>query len=224
MAALKIRRDFDRPPSDVLSAFDGCASGFLADAQGRLGALYHSIHPVTASARFVGPALTVYAGPRDNLAPLAALKFAKPGDVLVIATEAYEGAAVVGDNLITMARNVGIIACVTDGMVRDVPGLEEVGIPVFARGVTPNSPWKNGPGTVGLPISIGGVSVSPGDIVFGDGDGVVVVARVSLDEFLPALETVKAKEKEMEAQVNGGLGAPGWLDEAFAEKGVDWID
>jgi 4-hydroxy-4-methyl-2-oxoglutarate aldolase len=224
MAALKIRRDFARPPSAALAAFDGCMSGFLADAQGRLGALHHSIRPLTTATRFVGPALTVYAGPRDNLAPYAALRFAKPGDVLVIATEAYEGAAVVGDNYIGMARNLGIVACVTDGLGRDVPGLDEVGIPVFARGVTPNSPWKNGPGTVGLRVSIGGVSVDPGDIVFGDGDGVIAVPLASLDAFLPALETVKAREKEMEAKVKGGLGAPGWIEETFAEKGVDWLE
>lgn len=222
--ALRIRRDFPRPTKETYEAFADAASGFIADAQGRVGALDHAIRPIATRARFVGPALTVYAGPRDNLAPYAALRFARPGDVLVIATGGYERAAVVGDNFAGMAKNVGIVAVVTDGMARDVPGIEEVGIPVFARGVTPNSPFKNGPGTVGLRVTVGGVAVDPGDVVFGDGDGVVIVPQASLKAFLPALAAVKAKEKDMEAKVKGGMGAPGWLDQAFAEKGVAWVD
>ena len=82
-----------------------------------------------------------------------------------------------GDVMLGMARNAGIVALVTDGMVRDIDGLDGVGIPVFARGLTPNSPFKDGPGEIGLPIAIGGVIVEAGDLIVGDQDGVVVVAR-----------------------------------------------
>src|SRR3989337_453245 len=102
---------------------------------------------------------------RDTLAPYAALAFARPGDVLVVAADAYEGASVAGDILLGMAKNKGIAALVTDGMVRDVEGLNAVGIPVFARGLSPNSPYKDGPGEIGLPVALGGMSIDPGDLI-----------------------------------------------------------
>ncbi len=92
-----------------------------------------------------------------------------------------------------------------------VDGSDRVGIPVFAAAVSPNSPQKDGPGSVGLPVVVGGVVVAPGDIVCGDGDGVVVVPAARIGEATAALEQVRAKEVEMEAAVRDGRPAPGWL-------------
>ena len=130
--------------------------------------------------RFCGVALTVQSRPRDNLAPYAAIRYAKPGDVMLISTDCYEEASVAGDVLLGMAKNQGVCALVTDGLVRDIDGLNAVGIPVFARGLSPNSPHKDGPGKIGLPIYVGGVMVNSGDVVIGDKDGVVVVAAKRL--------------------------------------------
>ena len=87
------------------------------------------------------------------------------------------GAAVTGDLLMYVARNRGAAGFVTDGLVRDLDDLETVGLPTFAMGVTPNSPQRRGPGSVGLPIVCGGVAIASGDMVVGDRDGVVVVPR-----------------------------------------------
>jgi len=84
---LTIRRAFPRPPREVLSAFESVTTSMICDAQKRSGGLHHAVKPVTSRRRFVGPALTVSAGPKDNLASYAALKIAKPGDVIVIADE-----------------------------------------------------------------------------------------------------------------------------------------
>ncbi|MCG8468593.1 MAG: RraA family protein, partial [Gemmatimonadetes bacterium] len=176
-AKLTIRADFPRPTLDELAPFQDAPTGWVVDAQGRRGALSHRIRPISEKTRFVGTALTVRSRPVDNLAPYAALKFARPGDVLVVATDGCETAAVLGDMLLGMARNAGIVAAVTDGLVRDLTGIREVGLPTFAVGLTPNSPLKDGPGSVGLPIALGGVTVDPGDVVVGDADGVVVVPR-----------------------------------------------
>ena len=83
-----------------------------------------------------------------------------------------------------VARNRGVAGFVTDGLVRDLDDLETVGLPIFAMGVTPNSPQRRGPGSVGLPIVCGGVSIATGDIVVGDRDGVVVVPRARIEETL----------------------------------------
>ncbi|MGH6945481.1 MAG: RraA family protein, partial [Geminicoccaceae bacterium] len=147
-----------------MTAFRGMPTGFIVDALGRRGALDHTLRPIFDGGAFAGVALTVWTAPRDNLAPYAALKVARPGDVLLVATGPYEGASVLGDLAIGMARNRGIVAAVTDGLVRDVDGIRAVGIPVDARGLSPNSPEKNGPGEIGGTIALGGVTVTAGDV------------------------------------------------------------
>jgi 4-hydroxy-4-methyl-2-oxoglutarate aldolase len=222
--ALTIRRQFPRPSGELLAAFKEAPTGNIADAQNRWGALHYSIKPLTRAQSFVGTALTVWAGPRDNLTPWAALDVAKPGDVLVIATGDYTGASVVGDLMAGMAKNAGIVAIVTDGLVRDIDGLDAVGIPVFARGLTPNSPWKNGPGEIGTRIAIGGRDVTSGDIVVGDRDGIVTVPLETAGAVVKSLQKVRAKESAADAAVRSGAKRPDWLDAALAEKGVVYLD
>jgi len=222
--ALTIRRDWQRPTEAQRAAFAEAPTGWVVDAQGRRGALHHGIRPLTRASRIVGSALPVWSRGRDNLAPYAALSVAKPGDVLVIATEEYEAASVTGDIMVGMARNAGIVGVVTDGVVRDVPGLDAVGIPVFARGVSPNSPQKDGPGTIGLPVTLGGLCVAPGDLVVADGDGVVIVPLATIDAVVAELAEVRAKEAQMDASVQSGAKQPGWLAERLARADVKFLD
>lgn len=222
--ALTIKRNFKRTASNLVKKFVGLPTGNVCDAQGRTGAVDYRIKPVGKMSQFCGTALTVDTGPRDNLASWAALEIAKPGDVMVITTGDYTGGSVAGDIYVGMAKNAGVAAIVTDGAVRDLPGIDEVGLPVFARGISPNSPWKNGPGRLGLPIVIGGVAVNAGDIVVGDQDGVVIVAREKAADVVRAVQAVLAKEKQMEAAVNAGITVPAWLKEVYETKGVQYLD
>ncbi|MEM8853143.1 MAG: hypothetical protein AAGD34_05530 [Pseudomonadota bacterium] len=223
-AKLTIRANFQRPANALVEAFRTAPTGPVADALGRYGALDHTIRPLTTATRFVGTALTVWTVPRDNLAPYAALKFAKPGDVLMVASAGEDEAAIMGDIAIGMAKNAGIVAVVTDGLVRDIDGIEAVGIPVFARGLTPNSPFKNGPGTIGLPIALGRVAIAPGDIVVGDKDGVVVVPQGRAEAAKTALATVLAKEADMEKVVAAGTSHPAWLDSVLDGEDVEFVE
>jgi 4-hydroxy-4-methyl-2-oxoglutarate aldolase len=156
--------------------------------------------------------------------PYAALQEAQPGDVLMITTGDYERAAVVGDLLVGMAKNCGIVAVITDGLVRDIAGLEEVGIPVYARGLTPNSPEKHGPGEIGLPIALGGEAINAGDLIVGDRDGIVVVLYADIDLVAENLAAVTGKEQKMEAAVKEGLKYPEWLQQTLQQKGVRYLD
>ncbi|MFL5217406.1 MAG: RraA family protein [Microvirga sp.] len=221
---LTIRRDWPRPDAKTLAAFKDAPTGFVVDAIGRAGALDHRIRPVWKGPHFVGSALPVWTTARDNLAPYAAISFAKPGDVMLIATGAYEGAAVIGDVVVGMMRNAGIAAAVTDGLVRDVQGIAEVGIPVYARGLTPNSPFKHGPGTIGLPIAIGGQAVEAGDLVVGDGDGVVIVPRWRIAEAAAELAAIRDKESGMDALVKSGATSPSWLAARLTGDGVRYVE
>ena len=194
----------ERPPAEVVERFRGVPTSFIVDAMGGTGALDWRIKPLVGRS-LVGVALTCDCGPLDNLAFMGALAECKPGDVLMVATNGYTGAAVTGDLLMYVARNRGAAGFVTDGLVRDLDDLETVGLPTFAMGVTPNSPQRRGPGSVGLPIVCGGVAVASGDVVVGDRDGVVVVPRARIDETLKNLERVKAMEAATLERVRGGL-------------------
>ena len=210
-SVLRAARDIPRAlPADV-EALGQAPVGNVVDAIGRSGALAPVIRPITTARRFAGTALPVDAGPRDNLAPWAALRLARPGDVLVIATGGHLAHSVCGDILIGMARNAGIVAIVTDGAVRDLSAADATGIPVFAAAISPNSPQKNGPGSVGLPVTCGGVAVRAGDVVCGDEDGVVVVPGPRIAAACEALAAVRAREAEMERAVAAGAKAPAWL-------------
>ncbi len=194
----------ERPPTELVQRFRGAPTSFIVDAMNGTGALDWRIKPLVGRS-LLGVALTCDCGPVDNLAFMAALAECRPGDVLVVATGGYVGAAVTGDLLIGVARNRGAAGFVTDGLVRDLDDLETVGLPVFAMGVTPNSPQRRGPGSVGLPIVCGGVTVASGDVVVGDRDGVVVVPRERIAATLESLEHVKAIEAATLERVRGGL-------------------
>jgi 4-hydroxy-4-methyl-2-oxoglutarate aldolase len=222
--ALMVRRNFPRPAANLVDRLRDVPSGWVVDANGRRGAVDYRVRPLTRAMRFCGVALTVQSRPRDNLAPYAAIQYAKPGDVMLIATDTYEEASVAGDVLVGMAKNQGVCALVTDGLVRDIDGLNAVGIPVFARGLSPNSPHKDGPGKIGVPIYVGGVMVNAGDVVIGDQDGVVVIAREALAGVLDALADVKAKEAKMEELVAKGARLPPGFEQLLVEKGVLYLD
>jgi 4-hydroxy-4-methyl-2-oxoglutarate aldolase len=188
------------------------------------GALDYRIKPVGKHTQFVGSALTIHVGPRDNLAVWAALEVAVPGDVLVIATGDHVAHAVIGDILVTMARNCGCVAIVTDGVVCDIRGIDAAGVPVFARGLSPNSCWKNGPGEVGLRIALGGVSIGSGDVLVGDSDGVAVIPAAELQAVISEMPKIKAREADMEKMVAAGARQPVWLGEVFAARGIRYLD
>jgi 4-hydroxy-4-methyl-2-oxoglutarate aldolase len=194
----------ERPPAELCERLRGAPTSFIVDAMGGTGALDWRIKPIVGRSLF-GAALTCDCGPNDNLALVAAVAQADPGDVLVAATTGFAGAAVTGDLLMGVARNRGVAGFVTDGMVRDLDDLEALGLPIYAMGVIPNSPGRRGPGTVGLPIICGGLPVASGDVIVGDRDGVVVIPRARLATTLANLERVKAAEAAMLERVRSGV-------------------
>lgn len=201
-----------RPAAAQVDALRGTPTGFIVDALGGAGALDFRIKPAIAEqAACCGVALTCDAGPADNLALVAALAWVEPGDVLVAATGSYTGCAVTGDLVLGMARNSGAVGFVTDGCVRDLAGIRRVGLPCYCVGVTPNSPARSGPGTVGFPVTIAGHSVASGDVIDADQDGVAVIPRARLDEVIARLPAIRQAEAELDQAVRDGLRVPAFL-------------
>lgn len=221
---ITVKRSWTRPDPTLVARFEGAPTGNVSDSAGRAGSLDPSIKPVTPNFRFCGTALTIDAGKHDNLAFWAALDSVQPGDVMMVATHGHTDCAVIGDLIVSFARNRGAIACVTDGMIRDVEALADVGLPVYSAGVRPSGPQKAGPGSVGLPVWVGGQRVEAGDIVVGDRDGVVVVPRHMAEDAAALLDQITAKEAGMEEDGKAGLPSPRNIDSFLSGVRIVHVD
>jgi 4-hydroxy-4-methyl-2-oxoglutarate aldolase len=202
---LTLHRGHRRPSRTLIEAFRGAQTSHLADAMDGRGAVDWRIKPLDPdNAVFVGPALTAHAYPADTVGMFGALAEAEPGDVLMVSNDSFTGTALIGDLAAGMMKNKGVAAFVTDGLARDRAGIVAARLPLFAAGVSPNSPARNGPGVVGLPVTLGGVYVRPGDIIVGDADSVVVVPLERAKAVLEALAAVRAAEVLAEQRVREG--------------------
>lgn len=199
-----------------------CASQ-VSDAMGGAGALDGRIRRLVGTARLLGAALPVWTAPGDNLAPYAALSVLRPGDVLVLASGAHRGCALVGDHMGRLLHNAGATGVVTDGCIRDLEGLREIGMPVYARGTSPRAPRRTGPGTVGLPVMLGGVTVHAGDLVIADEDGVVVLARDGFDTIAARLDALCTREAQTDARARAGATDPPDFQAMLDRAGVRWL-
>ena len=209
---LTIKTELRRPTAQQIAAFQGVSTGFVVDAMFGAGALDSRIQPLGGGrdidCRAVGPALTADCGPADILALLAALGSVREGDVVVCAVAGHQGCAAAGDRVTGMMKNCGAAGFVTDGPVRDYEGIVANGLPVWCTGLTPASPYSNGPGAVGFAVQIGGQEVNSGDMVVADRDGVVIVPFEEIDETIENIERVKTAEHQLDAGVAEGLKIP----------------
>jgi 4-hydroxy-4-methyl-2-oxoglutarate aldolase len=218
---LTIHRGWARPDPALVAAFRGAQTSHVCDAMEGRGAVDWQIKPVDpGNGVFCGPALTAWAYPADIAAMFGALAEAQPGDVIMLACDGFTATAVIGDLAAGMMKNKGVAAFVTDGLARDRAGIIATGLPLFAKGIVPNSPALNGPGVVGAPVVLGGVHVCPGDIIVGDADGVVVVPQARAREVLETLGRIRIAEAAMEAQVKAGLTLSGKAEAMVASARI----
>lgn len=216
-----LRRDFERVPPAVVAQASAFAASILADVAGRRGTLDGRITPLSRSTRLAGPALTVEVRPGDNLMIHAAMALAQPGDVLVVDGKGDRSCALMGAIMITACKKLGLGGVVLDGAHRDTEDLLALGFPVYSVGSNPNGPTKSVPGRIGWPIACGGVAVNPGDLVVGDGDGVVVIERDRVAALLtPAAQKVTEERVRIEETTSGRNIRPSWLDGALRAAGL----
>lgn len=172
--------------------------------------------PVTAC----GSALTVRVRAGDNLLIHKALELLQSGDVLVVDGEGDVSRALVGEIMMTIALVRGAVAFVMDGAIRDVEAFEEHHFPCWARGVSLRGPYKDGPGSINVPITVGGMVVNPGDVVVGDMDGIVAVpASLALEVSIKARDKVRQEQESLVAIREGTYSAV-WVDASLQQKGL----
>ena len=208
----RVRMNFERPPKELVDQYRQFETPDISDMLNRMYTMSADIHNVVNDTALVGPACTVKVFPGDNLMVHKALDAAKPGDVVVIDTSGSQRNAVLGDLVTNKALHRGIAGFVVDGLVRDLPGLKEVGLPVFARGITPFGPLHRGPGELNYAISCGGIVVKAGDIIVADHNGVVVVHKEFAHDVIERLKTHKEGMAKYVEDVKRGIFSNDWVD------------
>jgi RraA family protein len=218
----RIRKSLDRPDPRLVAAFADFDTPDISDRMNRLYTMSPVIRCLTdPEIKLVGPVCTVRVFPGDNLMVHKALDVAEPGDVVVVDAGGSSMNAVLGDLITAKSRHRGIAGWIVDGYVRDLPGIRELGIPVFARGVTPIGPLHRGPGEINFPIQCGGIVIQPGDMVVGDANGVVVIPKEIIRSLLDRLCSQKQAERSYVACVLRGEFSNAWVDGLLDQSGCE---
>ena len=221
--ALTILKDWPRFALERYPVFLQASSSQFSDATNGVGTLKHPLRRFSGGARLIGSALPVWTAPGDNLAPYAALKVIQPGDILVVASASYTGCALLGDHIMGLLNNAKAAGMITDGLIRDIDGLRDINLPVYAAGTSPLVPTKQGPGTVGLPITLGSVVIHPGDLIVADDDGIVIVPPADFAQVSDKLIALLARDATLEQRVRSGATEPPDFEQLLERVGVRWL-
>jgi len=201
-------KNFKRPSAELLKAFEQVmeSASLHENIRHKGGALDSRIKPVWRGAKVIGSALTVQCSAGDNLMLHRALELIQPGDVLVVSCGQYEEAGAMMGGIMSqyVMEAKGCRGLVIDGACRDITAMEKAGFPAFAKNVSMKFVGKKLGGSINNPIVVGNVLVNPGDIVFGDADGVVVVPQEDAEEVLKLALEREAKEEELLAKYLSG--------------------
>jgi RraA family protein len=182
----------------------------------------HTIKPYN-DINLLGIALTVKAPKGDNLMFHKAMELAKPGDVIAVDGEGSMDHALCGEIMFRYAMKKGIAGFIINGCIRDIEALKDMEFSVYAKGVQPKGPYKNGPGEINVPVSIGGQVVMPGDILVGDRDGVVAIRPEYALELYEKASAHNAMEIEKFDKIAKGTLNKSWIDEILIKGGCKFL-
>jgi len=179
-------------------------SATVYEAGGRGGYVDADLYQAVPGSRAAGPARTVVCGQDDNLMVHAVMAEVQPGEVIVLTMPEPRPVALVGDLLATQAQAAGAAAILVDASIRDVEELAQMGLPIWARWVRVKGALKATAGAINVPVSVGGATINPGDVLVLDADGVAVVPQDRVTEVLEASLAREEKERLKRAKLQGG--------------------
>ena len=218
-AAMRILDIPKRPDAKLVAEIGKMVTPHLSDSMERLYASGPQLRPMHKAGKLAGPAFTVKTAPGDNLLVHKALDAAKPGDVIVVDAGGVLENAIIGELMMSRARQRGVAGIVIWGAIRDSAEIAAGTYPVYASGVTHRGPYKNGPGEINVPINMGGMAVNPGDIIVGDADGLVAIPQEQGERILKSAQGILAKETAAMKEIEAGTVDRAWVDKSLKEKG-----
>ncbi|NDV51156.1 MULTISPECIES: RraA family protein [unclassified Salipiger] len=204
---------------ELVEAFSKLPVANVSDSMSRLSAAGPALRPMHASGGMAGVAITVKCRPGDNLMLHKAIDMAVPGDVIVVDAGGETTNALMGELMLAYAIKRGVVGFVLNGAIRDLDAFVETNLPTFAVGVTHRGPYKDGPGEINVPISLGGMVINPGDIVIGDADGVLSVPLADAEEVLAKTEAKQDAEVRQMKAIAEGTNDRTWVDAALKKLG-----
>lgn len=214
----------NRPERALVEAFAGLPVANIADEMGRFFCVDSRIKPMN-NRPLLGTAFTVKSRVADNLMLHKALELAQPGDVIIVDAQGDLSNAITGEIMMTQAAINGLAGVVIDGAIRDADAMKDITMSVYAAGVQPKGPYKDGPGEINVPISCGGIIVHPGDIVIGDADGIVIINPADAENILAKAKQKLASEQAiLEAIRSKKSRDKSWLQKRLDELKCDIID
>ncbi len=197
---------FVRPSRELIEGINELSSPTVLESLKGKFNMHSEIKPFWPGVKLVGSALTVRCQVGDNLTLHKAVELLQPGDVIVADAGGYkETGGMWGEIMALAAQKRGGVGLVIDGAVRDIPILRQINFPVFARTASPGSTAKKTFGSIGRPITCGGVLVNPGDIIVGDESGVLVIPAEKAAEVLELTIKIAEAEDGIEAALRQGL-------------------
>ena len=219
-------RTIDRAASATIDALAGIGTASVHEAIGRRGFAGAHLRPIQQGVSIAGSAVTVSCHPGDNLMIHAAVEMCQAGDVLIVTNTAPSTHGMFGDLLAGSLMARGVRGLIMDAGVRDTSDLRSMGFPVWSQYVSCQGTVKASPGSVNVPVVLGGLTVQAGDVVCADDDGVVIVPRAEADEALALSQARIAKEAATRARLNAGeLGVDIYGLRATLESlGVVYVD
>src|SRR6201985_369573 len=188
MIGFQIKQRTRKVDADTVSKFSVLPVANISDSMSRMTAGGPSLRPMDARGVLAGPAFTVKTRPGDNLMLHKAIDIAEPGDVIIVDGGGDLTNSLIGEMMSAQAERRGIAGMVIYGSIRDYDTIHAGRYPIFAAGVTHRGPYKDGPGEINVPIAIDGMVIEPGDLIVGDGDGVVCVPFAQTADVLKATE------------------------------------
>lgn len=219
----RIFNHIQRPEKSLIEAFRGLPVANVADMMNRMFCLDARIRPINEQT-LLGPAFTIKSRPGDNLLLHKALDLAIPGDILVVDAQGDLSNAIMGELMVLWAKKRNLGGFIIDGAIRDAGTLKKIDIPIYAAGITPAGPYKDGPGEINGSVVCGGVGINPGDILLGDEDGIVVIKPEDAAEILKKAEGKNEAEKKTMQEIETLSWDRTWVDRALKEKGCVYID
>lgn len=226
MTGSVIVRQIPRAPADVVAGLGEAGVATVHEAAGRIGLMDTGMRPIQHGARVAGSAVTVICPPGDNMMIHAAVEVIQPGDFLVVATTSPSTDGMLGDLLATSLMRRGCVGAVVDAGVRDVADLRRMGFPVWSSAIHAQGTVKATAGSVNVPVVCRGVNVTPGDVVVGDDDGVMLVPGDRAAVVLESAKARLAKEARTRTRLERGeLGVDFYgLKEKLESLGTRWVD
>ena len=219
MTGFRIRQRNRAVSPEHVAAFRELPVANVSDCMSRMFAAGPALRPMHDGSPLAGPAFTVRTRPGDNLMIHKALHMAAPGDVIVVDGGGDLTNALIGELMVATAQRRGLAGMGLNGAIRDARTLRQGSFPVFAAGVTHRGPYKDGPGEINVPISIGGMVIEPGDLIIGDDDGVLCIAFDQVGSVLTAAQAKSAAEVGMMRAIQDGTQNIDWIDAALKQKG-----